>query len=115
MSTSSRPGMLMAAIPDRLTLYKSYMGFLKNGGLFVPTQKSYRLGEEVFVLVQLKEDNSKLPISGRVAWINTMSGQTGKPQGIGVQFLESMENEEARSKIEVMLAGLATDKPTYTM
>lgn len=107
--------MLIAAIPDRLALYKSYMGFLRNGGLFVPTSKNYRLGEEVFVLVQLKEDNSRLPISGRVAWINTMSGQVNKPQGIGVQFLDSAENEEARSKIEVMLAGHPTDKPTYTM
>lgn len=105
----------MASIPDRLTLYKSYMGFLKNGGLFVPTTRSYRLGEEVFVLAQMKEDSSKLPISGRVAWINTMGGQSGKPQGIGVQFLDSMENEEARNKIEVMLAGHPTDKPTYTM
>jgi len=48
-------GILPIVIKDKQTLYQSYMSFVKGGGLFVPTNKRYNLGDEVFLLMTLAE------------------------------------------------------------
>ena len=45
---NSRNGILSLTIKDKAVLYSAYMPFLENGGLFVPTNKAYALGDEVF-------------------------------------------------------------------
>ena len=45
---SSKPGLLTLTIKDKSALYLAYMPFVKNGGLFIPTNSNYRLGDEVF-------------------------------------------------------------------
>ena len=40
-------------------LYAAYMPFIKNGGLFIPTNKSYKLGDEVFMLLNLMDERKK--------------------------------------------------------
>ena len=45
------------------------MSFLQNVGLFVPTTRPYRLGDEVFLLLTLMDEPEKLPVAGRVVWI----------------------------------------------
>jgi type IV pilus assembly protein PilZ len=49
MAMSPRKGILSLKIGDENMLYHAYMPFLKNGGLFIPTNKAYRLGDEVFI------------------------------------------------------------------
>ncbi|MDA1064715.1 MAG: hypothetical protein O2907_10420, partial [Proteobacteria bacterium] len=44
----SKPGLLTLTIKDKSALYLAYMPFVVNGGLFIPTNSSYRLGDEVF-------------------------------------------------------------------
>ena len=56
------------------------MSFLQNGGLFVPTTRPYRLGDEVFLLLTLMDEPEKLPVAGRVVWI-TPEGGPGQPAG----------------------------------
>ncbi len=108
-------GMLTLHIKDKEILYKSYLPFLKNGGLFVPTEKKYKLGDEVFMLVTLMEDKEKIPVAGNVVWINPKGAQGNRPAGIGVQFGD-MDNGATRNKIEAMLIGkLKSEHPTYTM
>lgn len=101
-------------IPDKASLYKNYMGFLRNGGLFVPTQRHYELNEEMFVLVILPEETERRPVSGRVAWVSPAHA-SGRPQGVGLQFSDTPENDSLRTRIEVLLAGHAGDKATHTM
>lgn len=48
---SARNGILSLTIRDKAVLYAAYMPFIKNGGLFIPTNKSYSLGDEVFMLL----------------------------------------------------------------
>jgi type IV pilus assembly protein PilZ len=43
----NKQGILSLTIKDRAVLYAAYMPFVRNGGLFVPTNKRYELGEEV--------------------------------------------------------------------
>jgi type IV pilus assembly protein PilZ len=110
-----RGGMVSRTIKDKQDLYLSYLPFLKNGGLFIPTEKQYNLGDEVFMLLTLPEDHDKNPVAGKVVWINHKGTQGNRPAGIGVQFGEQ-DGGKTRSKIEILLGGLLkSDKPTFTM
>lgn len=109
-----RNGILTLTIKDQAALYSAYMPFVNNGGLFIPTTKVYKLGDEVFMLLSLMSEPEKIPVAGRVVWITPKGAQGSRTAGIGVQFSEP-DNVAAR-KIETYLAGtLSSDKPTHTM
>lgn len=111
----SRQGIMSLTIKDKGALYAAYMPFVKNGGLFIPTTKQYRYGDEVFMLLTLMEDKERLPVAGRVIWITPQGAQGNRTAGIGVQFSEQ-DNAATRNKIEGYLAGaLQADRPTHTM
>lgn len=110
-----RQGILSLSIRDKSALYASYMPFIKNGGLFIPTAKPYKLGDEVFMLLTLMDSKEKLPVAGRVVWITPKGAQGNKTTGIGVQFSE-LDKGATRMKIENQLAGaLKSDRPTHTI
>lgn len=108
-------GILSLAIKDKGSLYAAYMPFVKNGGLFIPTTKPYKIGDEVFMLLTLMEDKDRLPVAGKVVWVTPQGAQGNRTPGIGVQFSEQ-DNGQTRNKIEGLLAGaLKADRPTHTM
>lgn len=110
-----KPGVLSLAIKEKAALYAAYMPYVKGGGLFIPTSKSFKIGEEVFMLLSLIDDPMKLKVVGHVVWI-TPAAQTGRPQGVGVQFSEKDGGLEARNKIEGLLgSALKSSRPTHTM
>lgn len=112
--TSGHQGILSLTIKDKAVLYSAYMPFVKNGGLFVPTNKSYEIGDEVFMLLTLMEEPEKIPIAGKVVWVTPRGAQGNRTSGIGVQFSE--QDAAANAKIEENLAGmLSSDRPTHTM
>jgi type IV pilus assembly protein PilZ len=80
MSDADNQSVLTLSIQDKAVLYGAYMSFLKNGGLFVPTTRSYRLGDEIFLLLSLMDEPEKLPVAGRVVWI-TPKGAQGQSAG----------------------------------
>jgi len=111
---SSRNGILSLTIKDKAVLYSAYMPFLTNGGLFVPTNKLYDIGDEVFMLLTLMDEPEKIPIAGTVVWVTPRAAQGNRTAGIGVQFSE--QDAAANAKIENHLAGsLNSDRPTHTM
>jgi type IV pilus assembly protein PilZ len=111
---SSRNGILSLTIKDKAVLYSAYMPFLTNGGLFVPTNKVYDIGDEVFMLLTLMDEPEKIPIAGTVVWVTPRGAQGNRTAGIGVQFSE--QDAAANAKIENHLAGsLNSDRPTHTM
>jgi type IV pilus assembly protein PilZ len=110
--------MIKLNFADEETLYKSYLPFLKNGGLFYSTEKAYKLGEEVVLLLTLLNDGEKIPMAGKVVWINPKGAQGGRPAGIGIHFNNDEQGNaiDTRNKIERALAmWLKSDKKTYTM
>jgi type IV pilus assembly protein PilZ len=112
---SPKPGVLSLAIKEKAALYAAFMPFIKGGGLFIPTSKAFKIGEEVFMLLSLLDDPMKLKVIGHVVWV-TPSSQAGKPQGIGVQFSDKDGGIEAKNKIETFLAGaLKSSRPTHTL
>ncbi len=111
---NSRNGILSLTIKDKAVLYSAYMPFLQNGGLFVPTNKAYALGDEVFMLLTLMDEAEKIPIAGKVVWVTPRGAQGNRTAGIGVEFSE--QDAAANAKIENHLAGsLGSDRPTHTM
>ncbi len=113
---ASRPGVLSLNIREKSALYAAYMPSLKGGGIFIPTNKSYRIGDDVFMLLSLLGDPNKLPVAGRVVWVTPAGTQGNKVQGIGVQFNGDDSGTAARVKIEGLLGGyLHSSRPTHTM
>lgn len=111
-----RPSVLSLAIKEKAALYAAYMPFLKTGGIFVPTNKGYKLGDDVYLLLTLMDDPTKLPIAGKVAWITPAGSHGNKTQGIGVSFPADESGVAARQKIEAVLAGaLKSTRPTHTL
>ena len=111
----ARQGILSLTIKDKNALYAAYMQFVKNGGLFIPTNKKYQLGDEVFMLLTLMEETERIPVAGKIIWITPIGAEGNRAAGIGVQFSDQ-DDGMARNKIETYLAGaLKSDRPTHTM
>ena len=114
-NSDMRPTVLSLTIKDKSALYAAYMPFLTTGGLFVPTKKTYKMGEEVFMLLTLLEEQEKLPVAGKVVWVTPTGAQGNRAAGVGVQFNEK-ESGQARTQIEAILGGvLKSERATHTM
>lgn len=110
-----RQGILSLNIRDKSALYAVYMPFVKNGGLFIPTERNYNLGDEVFMLLTLPGSSDKLPIAGKVVWLTPKGSQGDKTPGVGVQFSD-LDKGATHGRIERLLSGALTSaRPTHTM
>ncbi len=111
----NKPGVLSLAIKEKSALYAAYMPYIKGGGLFIPTNKIFKIGEEVFMLLSLVDDPVKLKVVGKVVWA-TPTASAHRPQGIGVQFSDKDGGLLVRNKIEAILGGtLKSNRATHTM
>ena len=111
-----RPSVLSLAIKEKAALYAAYMPFLKNGGMFVPTTKPYKIGDEIYLILSLMDDPNKYPIAGKVAWITPAGANNNKAQGIGVHFPADEAGQRARLRIEEILgAALRSSRATHTL
>jgi len=111
----AKPGLLTLTIKDKSALYLAFMPYVINGGLFIPTNSIYNLGDEVFMLLNLMDEENKLPVAGHVIWVTPKGAQGKRTAGIGVQFSDQ-DNGDTRKKIDAYLAGaLDGDKATHTM
>ena len=115
-ATVSRPGVLSLNIREKAALYAAYMPFLKGGGIFIPTNRVYQLGEEVFMLLSLMDDPQRIAVQGKVVWVTPEGVQGNRTQGIGVQFTQDETGSAARATIERILGEmLGSTRPTHTM
>lgn len=114
--TGTRSRALSLNIRDLAILHAAYMPYIKGGGIFIPTTKPYDLGDEIFMLIALPGDPSRLPVAGTVIWITPPGAQGNKASGVGVQFLDDETGKLARDRIEALLAGYGrANQPTHTM
>lgn len=111
-----RPSVMSLSIRERSALYAAYMPFLQNGGVFVPGNRNCQLGEEVFLLLNLMQDEARYPVAGKVAWITPAGAANNHTQGIGVQFPADDAGRRVRQRIEEILGtALGSSRPTHTM
>ena len=113
---AGRPAVLSLAIKERAALYAAYMPYLKNGGIFVPTNRPYNLGDEVYLILTLLDDPSRIPVAGRVVWISPSGTSASKTPGVGVHFPGDETGIAARRRIEEALgAAMRSTRPTHTI
>lgn len=108
--------MLSVAIADAAMLHAAAMPFILGGGVFIPTAESYRLGDEVFVLLRLPGETAATPVAGKVVWVTPKGARRGCPAGIGLQLQEA--DDALRQRMNDGLAASASvfaEQETYTM
>jgi type IV pilus assembly protein PilZ len=114
-ANAGRPAVLSLSIKEKAALYAAYMPYLKNGGIFVPTNRTYQLGDEVYLILTLMDDPTKFPVAGKVVWVSPAGGGSRQP-GIGVHFPGDEAGMNARKRIEDLLgSALKSARPTHTI
>ncbi|HEX5285314.1 MAG TPA: PilZ domain-containing protein, partial [Polaromonas sp.] len=68
-AASARPSVVQLNIKEKAALYVAYIPLFQDGGVFIPTAREYKLGDDVYVLLTLPEDTQRYPVAGKVAWI----------------------------------------------
>ena len=116
MSRNNRPAVISLKIPDKQALYMAYMPYLKRRGMFVTSKTSKaKLGDEVFLILDIWSEPEKFNISGEVVWVTPENAQNGKKAGFGVHFSEN-ESKLVSSTIERILGNSINSKyDTLTM
>ncbi len=115
-AAGGRPAVLSLSIKEKAALYAAYMPYLKNGGIFVPTNRAYNIGDEVYLILTLLEDPTRIPVAGKVVWISPTGGGASKTPGIGVHFPADESGITARKRIEEALgSALRSSRPTHTI
>ncbi len=109
------PRFLSISIPDEMTLYRHYMPFIANGGLFINTEiATYHIGDRLCIKLQLPAQQQQLVFVAKIIWLAFGKAVAKTKQGIGVQF------EDEGGVIQTMIEGLTiaqidSGKPTLTL
>lgn len=115
-AASGRPSVMQLVFREKGALYAAYMPVLSDGGLFVPTARDYKLGEDIFLLLSLPDDPHRYPVAGKVAWITPANASGGRTQGVGVRFPADEKTRALKLKIEEILGTtVSSNKPTQTL
>ena len=118
MSTAStpRPSVIQLAIKEKAALYAAYIPLFADGGVFIPTTRDYKLGDDVCVLLSRPADPQRYRGAGRPAWVTPPGGAANRTQGVGVRFPADEKSKMLKLKIEEILGGhLASERPTQTI
>ncbi|MCB2000304.1 MAG: PilZ domain-containing protein [Burkholderiaceae bacterium] len=115
-STSPRPSVIQLAIKEKAALYAAYIPLFAEGGIFIPTAREYKLGDDIYVLLSLPDDPQRYPVAGKVAWVTPAKAAGSRTQGVGIQFPKDEKSRLLKIKIEEILgAALGSDRPTQTI
>lgn len=111
-----RPTVIQLVFREKGALYAAYMPVFSDGGVFVPTTREYKLGEDIYLLLSLPDDSQRYPVAGKVGWITPANASGGRTQGVGVRFPTDEKTRALRLKIEELLGTtLSSAKPTQTI
>lgn len=113
---AARPSVIQLVFREKGALYAAYIPLLTDGGLFVPTTRDYRLGEDIYLLLSLPDDPQRYPVAGKVAWLTPHNASGGRTQGVGVRFPADEKTRGLKLKIEEILGTMISSaKPTQTI
>lgn len=116
MTHAARPSVIQLSIKEKAALYAAYIPLFTDGGIFIPTTRSYRLGDDVYLLLSLPDDPQRYPVAGKVAWITPPKAQGERSQGIGIQFPVDDKSRLLKLRIEEILGtALGGGRPTQTL
>jgi type IV pilus assembly protein PilZ len=112
----SRPSVIQLVFREKGALYAAYIPLFADGGLFVPTTRDYKLGEDIYLLLSLPDDPQRYPVAGKVGWITPANASGGRTQGVGVRFPTDEKTRLLKQRIEELLGtSIQSSKPTQTI
>lgn len=115
-STTARPSVIQLSIKEKAALYAAYIPLFSDGGIFIPSSRDYRLGDDVYVLLSLPDDPQRYPVAGKVAWVTPPKASAGRTQGVGIRFPADDKSRQLKLKIEELLGtALGSERPTQTI
>ena len=112
-TAAARPSVIQLSIKEKAALYAAYIPLFADGGIFIPSSREYRLGDDVYVLLSLPDDPQRYPVAGKVAWLTPANASGGRTQGVGVRFPADDKSRVLKLKIEEIL-GTATQSSRAT-
>ncbi|MBA3589810.1 MAG: PilZ domain-containing protein [Methylibium sp.] len=116
VATTARPSVIQLVFREKGALYAAYIPLFTDGGLFVPTNREYKLGEDIYLLLSLPDDPQRYPVAGKVGWVTPANASGGRTQGVGVRFPTDEKTRMLRVRIEEILGtSLSSAKPTQTL
>jgi type IV pilus assembly protein PilZ len=112
----ARPSVIQLVFREKGALYAAYIPLFTDGGLFVPTNRDYKLGEDIYLLLSLPDDQQRYPVAGKVAWLTPANASGGRTQGVGVRFPADEKTRLIKLKIDQLLGtSISSAKPTQTL
>ena len=115
-ASNSRPSVIQLVFREKGALYAAYMSVFSEGGVFVPTTRDYKLGDDIYLLLSLPDDPQRYPVAGKIGWITPANASGGRTQGVGVRFPNDDKTRALKQKIEDALGtSIASAKPTQTI
>ena len=79
--STPRPSVIQLAIKEKAALYAAYIPMFAEGGIFIPSARDHKLGDDVYVLITLPDDPQRYPVAGKVAWITPARATGNRTQG----------------------------------
>ncbi len=115
-SSAARPSVIQLSIKEKAALYAAYIPLFADGGIFIPSARDYKLGDDVYVLLSLPDDPQRYPVAGKVAWVTPAKAQGGRTQGVGIRFPADDKSRQLKLKIEEILGtSIGSDRATQTI
>ncbi|HSV69257.1 MAG TPA: PilZ domain-containing protein [Methylibium sp.] len=112
----ARPSVIQLVFREKGALYAAYISLFAEGGLFVPTARDYKLGDDIYLLLSLPDDPQRYPVAGKVGWVTPANASGGRTQGVGVRFPTDEKTRILKVKIEEILGtSISSSKPTQTI
>jgi type IV pilus assembly protein PilZ len=116
VASAARPSVIQLVFREKGALYAAYIPLFAEGGLFVPTNRDYKLGEDIYLLLSLPEDPQRYPVAGKIGWVTPANAPGGRTQGVGVRFPTDEKTRLLKAKIEELLGtSISSSKPTQTI
>lgn len=114
VSSEKKMEIIPISFDNKRALYRSYMPFVKNGGLFIPTTTDFVFGESIILLITFFGEADKTAMKSKVIWKTPPGAEGGRVVGVGVQF-EGEGHAELRKRIETHLSGMISTEDPHTL
>lgn len=116
MSEQEAKECISVNIRTKEQLYAANMSFIKDGALFIPTTRDFRLGDLLMLDIRLVDEKEPYTLRAKVVWVTPAGAQRGLTPGIGLRFLDEKLGKELQAKVNTYLAGMIeSEERTETM
>lgn len=100
---------------DLTELNNALMPFVRDGGIFIPTENEFHLGDHVLATVILPQNEQPFALKGEVIWITPQSTQINLHRpGIGIHC-GGDEGHAFQKAVQTLLADFKEEPNPDTM